>query len=318
MNEPPGARARATWWKTIFLLAEGCLCHVGCRGAHRSERGQFMWQVKTAPLWWPTSLTTNESHKTEDIAQSQKQQNSSMPLYAPWLGRNSHQPISIPYNIPPIDYRSFCWIYPKRDPSPTAQVALTGLTVAEYFRDEEGQVPVDGGRCRESLVGWAAFPAHQKVGKMGLDEFFVGFVELDRCWIRSELWIGVESVPLGNSWSCSHKISRTAIGARQEIPAFQDVLLFVDNIFRFTQAGSEVSRGQLGDGVKKWRERLHVADNWHCLLISLLGLLSALVTSPPGSNLSTNGHSLHANDFHSCNKRLRLKTIHDKKHQQKP
>ena len=68
-------------------------------------------------------------------------------------------------------------------------------------------------------------------------------------------------MPLGNSWSCSHKISRAAISVRQEIPAFQDVLLFVDNIFRFTQAGSEVCRGQLGDGVKKWREVLHVADN---------------------------------------------------------
>lgn len=178
MNEPPGARARATWWKTIFLLAEGCLCQVGCEGAHLSERGPFMWQVKTAPLWWPTSLTTNESHKTEDIAQSQKQQNSSMPLYAPWL-RNTHQTYQYPLNISPIDYRSFFWIYPKRDPSPRLRWPWQGWLWRNTSVTKRARCRLMEGDAGESLVGWATFPAHQKVGKMGLDESFVRLVELD-------------------------------------------------------------------------------------------------------------------------------------------
>ena len=66
----------------------------------------------------------------------------------------------------------------------------------------------------------------------------------------------------------------------------QDVLLFIDNIFRFTQAGSEVST-LLG--------RMPSAVGYQPNLADEMGLLQERITSTPRSL-----HHLHAGNLRAC------------------
>jgi F-type H+-transporting ATPase subunit beta len=105
-------------------------------------------------------------------------------------------------------------------PGARARVALTGLTVAEYFRDVEGQVSGEESTFRNrSLFRASRFLL---LSSRASDE-----KKIEAAGTRLTPWLSLTPPP---------KQTKPATKTTQ-----QDVLFFVDNIFRFTQANSEVS-----------------------------------------------------------------------------
>jgi F-type H+-transporting ATPase subunit beta len=135
-------------------------------------------------------------------------------------------------------------------PGARARVALTGLTIAEYFRDAEGQ---DVLLFIDNIFRFTQ-AGSEVSALLGRIPSAVGYqptlaVDMGQMQETSVIQLDGESkvaLVFGQMNEPPGARARVALTGLTIAEYFrdaegQDVLLFIDNIFRFTQAGSEVS-----------------------------------------------------------------------------